>query len=81
MPEIKAHGEITVHKNNIAYIPKQVVNELGNKLKFVLNSKTILLYEPGTDPETILKSIDILKAHIALQIEGHHSKKSGEKQK
>lgn len=69
MKKLKGHGEITVYDNNIAYIPKQVVDELGKKLAYILNSRTILLFNPDTDPDLLLKAINALKNHISLRVQ------------
>lgn len=65
--KVKGHGRITIYKKNISYIPKQIVEECGKKIEFVLNARSVLLFNPDTDPDILLKSLENLASHIKLR--------------
>jgi hypothetical protein len=65
--KVKGHGTITVYQEHLAYIPKQVIAELGKKIEYVLDARTVLLFDPETDPDILIQSLDGLKNHINLR--------------
>ena len=65
--KVKGHGKITIYQKKLAYIPKQIVEECGKKLSFVLNARSVLLFDPETDSSILLKSLENLASHIELR--------------
>jgi len=65
--KVKGHGAIKVYDKNLAYIPKQITEECGKEIEFILDARTVLLFDPKTDPEILLFSLEGLKNHIKLR--------------
>lgn len=65
--KVKGHGTITVYEKHLAYIPKQVTEELGRKIEYILGARTVLLFDPETDPDMLIQSLEGLKLHINLR--------------
>jgi hypothetical protein len=57
--KIKIHPE-----QRLAYIPRQLVETLGFRLKAVPNSVAVLLFSENADPEDVIKSLQIIKAEL-----------------
>jgi len=62
--EIKIHPE-----QRVAYIPKEIANVLGIRVKAVPNISSVLFYPEGTDPGDVLRSIDTIRSHIQQRVE------------
>ena len=52
-----------------AYIPKEIVEALGYKLKAKSDRYTVVLYPEGADPTLVRRSLEILLADLKLEAE------------
>ncbi len=57
--KIKIHPE-----QRLAYIPRQLVETLGFRLKAVPNSVAVLLFPENANPQDVIKSLQIIKAEL-----------------
>jgi hypothetical protein len=57
--KIKIHPE-----QRLAYIPRQLVEILGFRLKAVPNSVAVLLFPENADPQDVIKSLQIIKTEL-----------------
>jgi len=57
--KIKIHPE-----QRLAYIPRQLVETLGFRLKAVPNSVAVLLFPENADPQDVIKSLQIIKTEL-----------------
>jgi len=55
-------------KQGTAYIPKEIRQALGTKLKAIPNAAAMLLYSEGIDQKDVLKSIDIIRSDLEHKI-------------
>ncbi len=51
-------------KQRVAYIPKVLVESLGNQVKIVPNTKAALMFRSDATQEEILHSIHIITEHF-----------------
>jgi len=65
--KVKPHGKIKVFKKNMAYLPKLVIDEVGKYPCFIVDAKTVLIFDEAADPVTLLRSLEMLKDHIILR--------------
>jgi len=58
------------------YFPKEVREELGEKLELICNAKAAIVYSYETRLETILESLEIIKKDLKhrLRIRKEHEK-------
>jgi len=57
--KVKIHPE-----QRLAYIPRQLVEILGFRLKAVPNSVAVLLFPENADPQDVIKSLQIIKTEL-----------------
>lgn len=57
--KIKIHPE-----QRLAYIPRQLVETLGFRLKAVPDSIAVLLFPENADPQDVIKSLQIIKTEL-----------------
>jgi uncharacterized membrane protein len=57
--KIKIHPE-----QRLAYIPRQLVETLGFRLKAVPNSVAVLFFPENADPHDVIESLQIIKAEL-----------------
>jgi len=57
--KIKIHPE-----QRIAYIPRQLVEIMGFRLKAVPDSIAVLLFPENADPQDVIKSLQIIKTEL-----------------
>lgn len=62
--EIKIHPE-----QRLAYIPKELANVLGNRVKAVPNVTSVLFYPESADPNDVLRSLETIRNHIQQYLE------------
>jgi hypothetical protein len=61
--------EINVNRDQrLVYIPKKVVESLGHSLTIVPDCNAAILYPTGEDPETVVKSVEVLLQDLRLRI-------------
>jgi hypothetical protein len=61
---------IRANKDSKAHIAKVIIEECGtHNIPFVLNARTVLLYNPNLTPEELLASIDVLRRDVKLRIQ------------
>lgn len=78
--KIKPFNHIKVSKTKIAAIHRVILDELGGKkgekfwIPYIPNAETVLLFNPNTDPEKILASLEVLRQDILVRI---HEEKEG----
>jgi hypothetical protein len=61
--------EINVNRDQrLVYIPKKVLDSLGHSLTIVPDSNAAILYPTGKDPETVVKSVEVLLQDLRLRI-------------
>lgn len=67
---VEPHGYISVSKKHrIARIRDEIIREVKSlKIPYVVNAKTVLLFNPDATPEEILASLDVLRQDIKLRI-------------
>jgi hypothetical protein len=54
-------------KQNIVWIPKEIVDSLGRKLKIIPNSLAAVLYPESADLHMVLKSLAIIQQDLELR--------------
>ena len=60
---------ISIHpKQRVAYIPKEIVEALGYKVKAKPNRYAVILYPEGIDRSLVIKSLEILLADLKLEV-------------
>jgi hypothetical protein len=57
--KIKIHPE-----QRLAYIPRQLVETLGFRLKAVPDTTAVLLFPENADPQDVIESLQIIKAEL-----------------
>lgn len=69
---VKPTDTFKIVKGGKAHIPVQILRELEikahEKIAFVCDAKTVILFNPETPPEIILKSLDVLRDDVELRI-------------
>lgn len=55
-------------KQNLAYIPRKLVESLGNTLKIVLSSEAAIIYSDRTPLEDVVASVEIILQDLKLRI-------------
>jgi len=67
--QIKPVGKISISKQGKAHIPDLIRNTIGEKeVSYLINAKTVILFDPSASPEEVLKSLDIMRRDIELRI-------------
>jgi len=74
--------KIRIHpEQRLAYIPRQLVETLGFRLKAMPNSVAVLLFPENADPQDVIKSLQIIKAELQYALsckqKGAANNKSG----
>jgi hypothetical protein len=46
------------------YLPKEVRQELGNKLELICNTKAAVIFPQGIHPETVLRSLEVIQKDL-----------------
>lgn len=54
-------------KQNIVWIPKEIVDTLGRKLKIMPNSFAAVLYPENAELDMVLKSLAIIQQQLQLR--------------
>jgi hypothetical protein len=68
MKEEKAVGHICVNKAGKAHIPVIIRKECAaQKIPFVINANSVLLFNPSLDLDSLLESIDVLRRDVKLR--------------
>lgn len=71
--KIKAVGYLKTTKSCKSHIPELIRRETGTqpgeKIPFVINASTVLLYNPNLSLKELLASIDVLKSDVKLRVE------------
>jgi len=68
MKDEKAVGHICVNKAGKAHIPTIIRKECAaQKIPFVINANSVLLFNPSLDLDSLLKSIDVLRQDVKLR--------------
>jgi hypothetical protein len=71
--KIKPVGYIKTTKTCKGHIPELIRREVnaapGDQIPFVINARTVLLYDPDLSLESLLASIDVLKRDVALRVQ------------
>jgi hypothetical protein len=62
------------------YLPKEVRQELGERLDLICDTKTAVIYDPKIRLNSVLKSLRILCSHVEnkLELERESFTKKGE---
>lgn len=75
---VKPVGYLKTTKTSKSHIPELIRRETGTqpgeKIPFVINASTVLLYNPNLSLEELLASIDVLKSDVKLRVERGPSK-------
>ena len=70
--KIKPVGWIKTTKDSKAHISELIRRETetqpGEKIPFVINASTVLLYNPKLSLESLLASIDVLREDVKLRM-------------
>jgi len=60
---------ISVHpKQRLAYIPKEIVEALGHRLRAKPDRYVVILYPENVDTGLVIKSLEILLADLKLEV-------------
>ena len=59
---LKVHPE-----QRLAYIPRQIVKELGTNLKILCGARAFVAHPQGEDPEIILRSLAVIIEDLKLR--------------
>jgi bifunctional DNA-binding transcriptional regulator/antitoxin component of YhaV-PrlF toxin-antitoxin module len=46
------------------YLPKEVREELGDKLELICNTKAAVIFPEGIPPETVLQSLEVIQKDL-----------------
>jgi len=80
MERIKPVGYLKTTKTGKAHISELIRRETGTKagegIPFVMNAKTVLLYDPNLNLQELLASIDVLKQDVKLRTTQKEPEKS-----
>lgn len=72
--KIKAVGYLKTTKSCKSHIPELIRRETGTqpgeKIPFVINASTVLLYDPRLSLQQLLASIDVLRRDVKLRAQG-----------
>ena len=68
--KIRPVGYVKANKAGKAHIAKVIRKECGtNKIPYIINASTVLLYDPNLSLDAILASIDVLKEDVKLRVQ------------
>jgi hypothetical protein len=71
MERIKPVGHLKLTKAGKSHIPRIVRRETdtepGEKIPFVINARTVLLYDPKMSADELTASLDVMKQDIRLR--------------
>jgi len=66
---IKPHGTIKATEGGSAHIPKEIRESLeSDSLPYVMDAHTVVLFNPNSSPEIVLKSLQNLIEDIKLRV-------------
>jgi hypothetical protein len=58
---------VRIHpRQKLAYIPRELAEILGQRVKAVPNRGAVLFYPESADPKIVLESLDIIKRDLEL---------------
>lgn len=70
---IKPVGYLKTTKTNKSHIPeiirRETSTESGQKIPFVINAHSVLLYDPKLSTDELIASLEVMKKDIALRKE------------
>jgi len=70
---VKPVGYLKTTRTSKSHIPELIRRETGtepgDKIPYVINARTVLLYDPTLNLRDILASIDVLKEDVKLRIQ------------
>ena len=71
LKRIRPIGEIKISKTGKSHIPAIIRREIGgsDKIPFILNAHTVVLFRDDAKPEDILASLEIIRNDIMLRLE------------
>lgn len=80
LEKVKPVGYLKTTKSSKTHIPKLIRRETGtqpgDKIPYVINASTVLLYNPNLSLEELLASIDVLRRDVKLR--GQDEKHQGD---
>jgi len=56
------------------YFPKEVREEIGRDLYLICGVRTVLLFPKTLELANVIKSIDLIKAHLEIELQHESSK-------
>jgi hypothetical protein len=65
-------------QQNVVWLPKEIVNALGRKLKLVSNSESAVIYANGADLARVVASLRIIITELEFQDSKRRSKRPEE---
>ena len=66
---IKPKGTIEPQPRGTVHFPKDIRDELGNKIGYVPNAHAVILFNPETDAKKIIASLEVLRLDLLGRIE------------
>ena len=71
--KIRPVGYIKLTRTSRTYINelirRETSTEAGDQIPFVINAKSVLLYDPSLSAEDLIKSLEVMKKDILLRKE------------
>ena len=61
--------ETKISSGGIVYIPKEIREAFGKKIKIIPNASAALFFPEGVDYEDVLRSLEIIRADLKHRIE------------
>jgi len=59
--------KISIAKNRITYIPKDIVEQLGRKLKVIANARSAVIFPEDAEYEEVIESLKVILADLELR--------------
>jgi len=59
--------KISIAKNRITYIPKDIVEQLGRKLKVIPNARSAVIFPEDAEYEEVIESLKVILADLELR--------------
>jgi len=68
--KIRPHGELSPSPGGTTHLPVDMRKELGfpEKIPYVMNAHTVVLFNPHEPPEKILESLRVIMKDIELRV-------------
>jgi hypothetical protein len=56
------------------YLPKKIRRTFGDNLKFLPNANAAVIYPQGMDPETVIRSLQVIMTDLRMRVQEKKTK-------